>query len=381
MKGKLLAPLAIICLMLLVSCGGGGGSGGEAASTGTLSTSLTDAPLTDYDAVAVYITVSQVAAHKEGGDWQIVSSPNKTYNLLALINGVRQELGVAVLPAGHYTQVRLILSSDRSDSSLNILSRAHPYPNYFIDGSGESHELKVPSGFQSGIKIVKGFNVTTNQTTDLVLDFDAMRSIVQARNSGKWLLKPTIKVVNTVECAIVEGNAGQAGVLVSAQLYNSSTTVPEDKVQVRAATVSDAGGNYKLFVEPGSYTLVGYKEGYAPYYKQQKIVTTAGSTKVGENFSLTPASAGTLAGGPVNIPGADQDQYATISVRQAATVSAQNEQIEVKSANVANLDILGTSLPVGSYTAVISTFGKTTISKPPFTIAAGVSMNISPIDF
>jgi hypothetical protein len=37
-------------------------------------------------------------------------------------------------------------------------------------------------------------------------------------------------------------------------------------VQVRDTTVSGASGNYRLFVEPGSYTLVGYKDGYVRFH-------------------------------------------------------------------------------------------------------------------
>jgi hypothetical protein len=216
--------------------------------------------------------------------------------------------------------MRLILT-DTPDNSINILSIKHPYGNYFIDSSGQSIELKVPSGFQTGIKIVKGFDINANQTTELILDFDADRSIVKAGSSGQWLLKPTIKLLSTTEYSIISGNAGASGVLVSAQVYNSLATLAEEKVEVKAATVSDDSGNYKLFLEPGSYTLVGYKEGFSPFYKNAKVVTTAGNTYT-ENFSLGSASStGTLSSGTVSISGADQEKYATISIRQNATVT------------------------------------------------------------
>jgi hypothetical protein len=37
------------------------------------------------------------------------------------------------------------------------------------------------------------------------LDFDASRSIVKAGSSGKWLLKPTIKVLDTEEYSVISG--------------------------------------------------------------------------------------------------------------------------------------------------------------------------------
>ena len=337
---------------------------------------LTDASTTDFQ--AVYVTISQVAVHRDGGDWDIVSSLNKTVNLFDLVNGVRQDLGLATLTSGSYTQLRLILSPT-PDGSINILSQGHPFGNYFIDNSGVSQELKVPSGFQSGIKVVKGFDINANQTTELVLDFNAAKSIVKAGASGKWLLKPTIKVLNVVEYSIIEGNVGQAGVLVTAQIYTTSATQQEDRVQVQTATVTDAGGGYKLFVEPGSYTLVGYKDGFFPFFRNQKIDTTAGSV-VTADFSLIAALTGTLTDGPVTISGGDQEQYATISVRQAATVGGNPEQIEVKSVNVANGGAITTGLPVGNYTAVVSTFGKSTIVQS-FTISQGMIRDMGAVSF
>jgi len=377
MKRKFWVQIFTSGLMFITACGGGGDSG-SSGSTGTLSVNLTDASTTEYQ--AIYITIQQVAVHKDGGGgWDVISSPNKTYNLLDLVNGVREELALATLTSGHYTQMRLILT-DTPDNSINILSIKHPYGNYFIDSSGQSIELKVPSGFQTGIKIVKGFDINANQTTELILDFDAARSIVKAGSSGQWLLKPTIKLLNTTEYSIISGNAGASGVLVSAQVYNSLATLAEEKVEVKAATVSDGSGNYKLFLEPGSYTLVGYKDGFSPFYKNAKVVTTAGNTYT-ENFSLGSASStGTLSSGTVSISGADQEQYATISIRQNATVNFNPEQIEVKKLNVANGGTIDTGLPVGSYTAVISTYGKTTIEQL-FAISSNLNTNTGNINF
>jgi hypothetical protein len=377
--------LALLCLplvILAVSCGGGGGDSGGSGSTGTgtMNLSLTDASTTDYQ--AIYVTIKQVEVHKDGGaGWEVVSSPDKTdktYNLLELVNGVREELALATLATGHYTQMRLILG-DKPDDSLNILSRKHPYANYFIDLSGKWFELKVPSGFQTGIKIVKGFEINDNQTTELVLDFDAARSIVKAGSSGQWLLKPTIKMLITKECSIIQGSAGQAEVLVSAQVYNSAATAKEDEVEVKAATVTDPSGNYKLFLEaPGSYTLVGYKDKYAPSYKSAKIVTAAATTYT-ENFTLDSSDMGTLIGN-ISISAPETEQYATISIRQDVKFGVILEQIEGKSLNVAE-GIFNLSLPVGDYTAVISTNGKTTQVFGPFTISIASPTDLGSIVF
>ena len=45
-------------------------------------------------------------------------SPNKTYNLLELVKGVRERLGITELETGHYRQRRLIIL-DNPDDTIN----------------------------------------------------------------------------------------------------------------------------------------------------------------------------------------------------------------------------------------------------------------------
>ena len=374
MKRSLLLAVSLLAALQLLACGGGRGSSG---GTGTLSVALTDASTDDYR--AVYVTIRRVDVHREGGGWQTVSEPGKTYSLLELVNGVRQRLGLKDLPAGYYTQMRLILDDD-PDNTRNILGVLHPYGNYFIDRSDSAVELKVPSGLQTGIKIVRGFTISGGGTTEILLDFDAARSIVQAGSSGQWLLKPTIKVLETRELCRIEGDAGQGGVLVSAQVYDGSAAAPEDRVRVQAATVSDDSGGYVLFVPAGTYSLVGYKDGYAPYVRATKIAAAAGEV-VTEDFDLSPADTGTLAGGPVSISGGGAEDHATVSVRMDATVGGAPEQIEVKSIGVADgASFDAVILPAGGYNAVISVSGKTTIDTS-FSIAKDTETDLGAINF
>lgn len=374
-KGTLCSALVTVCLMALVTCGGGGGSREDSTpSTGTLSISLTDAATTDYR--AIYITVGQVAATKDGNSWEDISTPNKTYDLLTLVNGVQQALGTASLPSGHYAQVRLILSAT-PDAATNMLGQPHPYANYFIDRDNTVRELKVPSGLQTGIKIVKGFQINANQTTELLIDIDASRSIVKAGSSGQCLLAPTIRVLIGGEYATLQGNAGIEGVLVSGQVYSAGT------ITIQSATVSSANGDYKLFLEPGTYTVVAYKDGYATFHSATKISPFAGNVS-NLDFSLATASTGSVTGN-VFVSGASTEEYATIALRQTVTIGGSSEQIEVKSISVTNEDsntagAFSTDLPPGSYSAYVSVPGNTSTPQV-FTISAGGTYTLQPVNF
>src|SRR5690606_27332537 len=151
---------------VLAGCGGGGGGSG---GTGTLGVALTDAPACGYD--SVWIRVTKVRAHRsdeadEGSaGWsEIVLDTPRDIDLLALQNGELEDLGQPTLPAGHYTQLRLVLAADGNEVVLS--------------DTKETKSLRTPSGQQSGLKLVHGFDIEDATTTRLVLDFDACCSIV-----------------------------------------------------------------------------------------------------------------------------------------------------------------------------------------------------------
>jgi hypothetical protein len=181
------------------------------SAAGTLSVRMVDDGLPS--PAGVYVTVGHIDVHPQGGNWKTVLVPQTTVNLLELINGVQVSLGLTDLPAGPYTELRLVLGSI-PDETLNILAAPHPYANYLIDESGQVQELAVPGGLQTGITLAGGFTIASGQTTMLVLDFDAANSLVRTGTPGKYLLQPTIKVVADTTAgrgmAAVGGSGAQA---------------------------------------------------------------------------------------------------------------------------------------------------------------------------
>jgi len=359
--------------MVLISCGDGGGSSG--GGTGTLSLSLTDASTSEYQ--AVYMTIVAVQVHLGGNtsspnNWQDIEMYDSplTVNLLELVNGVREELGIAELPSGYYTQMRLITGDTTDDPNL-------PYANFVIDTSSppETYELKVPSGSQTGEKIVGGFQINTNQTTELILDIDACRSVVKAAGSSdKWLIKPTIKVDHPDTYGIVTGTVTDStqpleGVMISAQSFDNSSSDEKDWVNVQATTITDQDGNYKLFVKPvvapDTYYLVAYKDGYDKEFIAGFVVESEGIYN-GVDFQLTELTdneVGTITG-EIILPGANSEQFATLSFRQKVNGT---DMIEIKAINVLNVSNgtdpdYETNLTVGDYRVVASSIGYNTVS-------------------
>jgi len=283
---------------LLAGCGGGGDGGGS----GTLGVSLTDSPACGFDEVNV--TVSKVRVHQSGGasenagGWsEITLSPARKINLLDLTNGVLESLGETVLPAGRYTQVRLVLVANNGSSAASnsiVLTSGTP--------AGEI-ALITPSAVHSGIKLVHEFDVAAGQRVDLVLDFDACKSVV-ALGNGDYLLKPVIKVIPTQLNGIngfVDTSLPAGNVIVSAQLNGTvvRSTVP----------VASTGSFFLARLAPGNYDVVLAADslataviGAVPVASRTSVVMVstnatpislpASTTRnISGNATLTPASA------------------------------------------------------------------------------------------
>ncbi|HNY66258.1 MAG TPA: DUF4382 domain-containing protein [Deltaproteobacteria bacterium] len=340
------AYMTYLILFLAMVILNGCSDGSSPASTGTLSVGLTDAASSDFK--AVYVTIKQVQVHRASGSedaWQTISVPNKTYNLLDLINGVIEQLSLSTLESGIYTQMRLILG-DTADSTQNLLGQNHPFANYIIDGTDQCLELKVPSGYETGIKLTHEFAVLEGLTTELILDFDVEKSIVRSGASWNWNLKPTIKVMGTVNKAIVSGSVTSgsgtrvARVRITAQKYDLET----HKVVVYGSTLTSETGDYQMYLDPGLYTVVVYKDGYLPACS----VLMAGSNEDYEqSFNLVPINMGTITL-TVTLSQNVQEQVVEVHILRVSPLD-EAASIEVKVLNFSQSGNFTVDLPVGTY--------------------------------
>lgn len=271
--------LTAAATLLLTACGGGGTtSETNISGNGSLRLALTDAPSCGFDAVNVTLQKVRVHQSSSAGDsdsgWaEIVLSPAKRVDLLSLTNGVLSELGQVPLPAGRYTQMRLVLADNSSSS---------PLANSVVLSSNKSEvALKTPSGQQSGVKTNIGIEIASNQMADFVLDFDACKSVVTAGNSGQYLLKPVVTVIPRY----VSGVSGFMDASVAAT-GNTSVSLQQSGVVVKT-TAPDATGKFLLQpVAPGTYTMVVTGAGRTTVVVTGVVV--AANTVTSLNASSTP---------------------------------------------------------------------------------------------
>ena len=194
---------------------------------------LVDAPA-DYDEVWIEVLALRVKADYNGSDmdedestWEeIPFDGSQMINLLDLTGGNSILLGSEEFLAGEIDQIRLVLGEN----------------NYLMKGE-ERVELKTPSAQQSGLKIKIDQEVQGGMVYDLIIDFDAAKSIVDAGNSGNVILKPVLR-------AYLEESQGIQG-----QVF----PLEAQPVQV---TVSGNGFEYNTFAdETGKYTVMGLAPG------------------------------------------------------------------------------------------------------------------------
>tara|TARA_R110002020_G_scaffold141455_6_gene313138 strand:+ start:49 stop:873 length:825 start_codon:yes stop_codon:yes gene_type:complete len=231
---------------------------------------LVDAP-TSYDEVWVEVLAVRVKVDEDGIEdddlddeddpsWvEIVYDESQPINLLELTGGNSEFLGTENFPQGEIDQIRLILGED----------------NYVIK-NGERFEMKTPSAQQSGLKIKVDEYIEAGMSYDLIIDFDAAKSIVEAGNSGQIILKPVLRAY------IDEVSTGIIGQVLPLEAQPVRVTVQGEGDVMNTAV--DANGNYKITgLDDGIYTIT-----FTPYETYSVLVLESVEVEDGMITTVDP---------------------------------------------------------------------------------------------
>jgi hypothetical protein len=230
MKNLALGALMLGGIGLLASCSETDGNPNEGKAR--LQIALTDDP-GDYK--EVWIDVKDIRFNVTDADDQNWSSlpgvhPGM-YNLLDLVNDKDTILADAEIPSGRLSQIRLVLGEN----------------NYIITNRGEKLMLTTPSAQQSGLKLNIHQPVIGGIINKLTLDFDVAKSIVEAGNSGKYILKPVIRAVLEAVGGNIKGFVLPDTVQTAVLAIRGTDTI--------ASTYTAAGGYLLRGIEAGTYSM------------------------------------------------------------------------------------------------------------------------------
>lgn len=332
-----------------------------APGQGTLQVSLTDAPACGFDKVNV--TVSKIRVHQSSsaGDtdsgWQeIALNPARKIDLLSLSNGVLQDLGQTPLPAGHYTQLRLVLAANGAAGM--------PANSVVPTGTTDEIAIDTPSAIQSGIKLIHEFDVAANTTADLVLDFNACKSIV-AKGNGSYLLKPVISVTPKLVSGGITG-------YIAPGTSKAVVTAQQNGIVIKATAPDATTGAFTLSPLPPSttnYVVVLTADGRTTAAISGVPVVVGSNTPISTSaapISLTTSATHTVSGTITSATQASPQGLATAT----QTFAAGGPKIEV-TYNAADLTTNAYALSLPLAAPLLGNFGTGVL---PITFAADTSI-------
>jgi len=252
---------------------------------GNLVIKLTDAPfpVNMIDAATVYISKVEIRKKSDGDELgypyitliEELEEPLE-FNLLDLRNGITADLVDMEIEAGNYDLIRLYVD----EASLAVKE-------------GDTYNLKVPSGAQTGIKIFikPNLHVAGGLTTDVLLDFNVEKSFILKGNMNSpagikgFNFKPVIRAVNNTIAGTLEGMVMNSDTALENAYVLMEQVVEQDTFEITSAYTDEEGYYAMPGIQAGFYSLSATLEGFDTV-TFESVELVEGNLTV-QNFTLT----------------------------------------------------------------------------------------------
>lgn len=234
MMNRTTITLLTTILVALAGCGGGSGSSDEDAQRfGFLSLGISDAPI--HDAKKVCVSFTDIELKPLAGPSTLITLPAvEKINLLKFQGANAMPILTSErLPAGQYEWMRLGVDAVRG-SNGGVGDTGDPDvcdgdASYIVMTDNSVYNLYVPSGENTGLKLVNGYTVPVNDQVSLTAEFDLGKSITAPPGQSPDVkLRPTIKLVDNNEVGTLTGQVANA--LAEAEACQPSVYVFNDGV-------------------------------------------------------------------------------------------------------------------------------------------------------
>jgi len=289
--------LLLPAVVMLSSCGGGSGGSGS-GETGTLSLSITDSPVDEAEKVVVVFTgvelkpaagpsrnfyfckyspdnnensSNEINDNDSSDEQEVFVSENelcdgnetttREIDLLAL-QGWESEvlLDEVEVPAGRYNWIRLKVNAERGKDDS--------YIQFDLDGD-DVESLWIPSGAETGLKLVQGFVVPAGGDADFTIDFDLRKSVHNPLGFPDYILRPALRLVDNTEVGSIAGKVAVELINIdgvnAVYVFEGEDAQPldirgQETDPLTTATVQKKDGEQEYtyraaFLPPGLYTV------------------------------------------------------------------------------------------------------------------------------
>ena len=191
---RLVTALAVVVVLVAAGCGSSPTS--PSSTGGNPRVMLTDSPFSD--AKSLLVTFSEVSVHRSDqpdndSGWTTLPFANNATSRtcdVKKLQSAQDILGTGSLAAGHYTQVRLTVSS--ATLFFENAAGGNACETTIAAPGGRSADLEIPSGV---VKLNREFDVSSSGATTMLLDFNGDGSVRQTGN-GRYMMSPVIAVVS-----------------------------------------------------------------------------------------------------------------------------------------------------------------------------------------
>ena len=265
-KNVLMVALCLFAILGLLSC-----NDDNPENTSRVQLKLVDAP-GDYQQVNVEIIDVLYNSTEDDEGWKSITEEGFKpiiVDLTDLVAGNELILSDVIIPSGMLQQIRLVLGNNNT---------------LVIEGEPNPIDLDTPSGQQSGLKLKINTELEPGYSYTFILDWDVQKSVVKAGNSGKYNLKPVIRVNAEVNSGSIKGKV--VGKPIEGD--NLVDTVPIEGASVIVYTLDNIkvtetstnidgnfmlrgldAGDYKIKIEDLNYII----------YESETIEVIVGETK------------------------------------------------------------------------------------------------------
>ncbi|KAA3628957.1 MAG: DUF4382 domain-containing protein [Bacteroidetes bacterium] len=224
--------LLLLPLLILISCTED--SITQKEQTARVKFKMIDGP-GDYEEVNIDIQDVLINWTNDDEGWESIGDVETgIYDLLTLTGGEYALLADEQIPPGYLSQVRILLGENNT-----------------VKVDGEVFDLDTPSAQQSGLKILVNTDIVSGVLYNFTFDWDVESSVVKAGNSGKYNLKPVIRVTSEAQSGAISGVVSPSDVMCLVTASNGvdeiSTYTNEEGVFLLQGVPE---GIYTVTIEP-----------------------------------------------------------------------------------------------------------------------------------